>query len=73
MRPADLDLIALIQKLRDDMNARLDTLAAAVRANDAPAAPSLHKRRTVYRGAIIPTDIDRAKAQAALRRMGVKP
>lgn len=68
------DLITLIEALRADMNSRLDTLAAAVQ-DSAPAAPvpSPHRRRVAYRGSIVPTDIDRAKARAALRRMGIKP
>ena len=73
VKPTKPDLIAIIQELRDYMNRRLDTLAAAVLVTEAPASASPHRRRVAYRGAIIPTDIDRAKAQAALRRMGIKP
>lgn len=68
-------LLALIESLRADMISKLDTLAAAVQGTGpaAPAATSPHQRRVLYRGAIVPTDIDRAKARVALARMGIKP
>ncbi len=74
MNPDRDHLIALIESLRADMLTRLDTLTAAVQA-DAPATPparaaaSPRRPRSPYRGQTIPTDLDRAKARAALLRM----
>lgn len=74
MNPDRDHLIALIEALRADMLNRLDTLAAAVQ-DSAPAAPPARaaapprRPRSPYRGQTVPTDLDRAKARAALKRM----
>lgn len=68
------DPIALLQALRDDMNLRIDQIAAAVQAHGAASTPPRRAAtRPAYRGAIVPTDLDRAKAREVLRRMGLLP
>lgn len=70
-RPA---LIALIEQLRDDMNTRLDQIAqAAANSGGSPTPTRRAAARPAYRGAIVPTDLERAKAIAVLRRMGLLP
>lgn len=61
------------------MNLRLDALAAAIREDEAAEqeqpkkAPRKRRAplRPPYQGTVAPTDLDRQKARAALRRMGL--
>lgn len=56
------------------MNSRLDQIAAAVQADCPSPTPTRRAAvRPAYRGAIVPTDLERAKARAVLRRMGMLP
>lgn len=65
-------LLAQIEQVRANMNAQLDDLAATIAAH----SPTTTKRRAPLRPPIagpvlIPDDIARAKARAALARMGM--
>lgn len=69
--PERKQLLDLIGQVRSQMNTQLDALAAAV--TNSTHAP---KRRAPVRPALggpvlIPDDIARAKARAALQRMGM--
>lgn len=72
-------LLELLQELRTEMTNRLDSITAVIQGADqaAPAAAVVQarttprKRRSAYRGAIVPTDIDRARARAVLKSMGL--
>lgn len=64
-------LLVKIEQVRSDMNGRLDELAAMVAAH-APAAKRRAPLRPPIAGPVlIPDDIARAKARAALARMGM--
>ena len=64
-------LLVKIEQVRSDMNAQLNELAAAIAAH-APAAKRRAPLRPPIAGPVlIPDDIARAKARAALARMGM--
>lgn len=64
-------LLSLIEQVRSNMNAQLDDLAATIAAH-APAAKRRAPLRPPIAGPVlIPDDIARAKARAALARMGM--
>jgi hypothetical protein len=70
-------LLALVEEFRAETTARLDALAAAIRQGmKSPSPASPKKRRAPVRPPIggpvlITDDIARAKARAALERMGL--
>lgn len=63
-------------ELHQQVDARLDALVSALRGIPAPRAPKPPRRqatRAPYAPAVVPSDIDRALARAALTRMGLRP
>jgi hypothetical protein len=63
-------------ELHQQVDARMDAVVAALRGIPAPCAPKPPRRlatRAPYAPGVVPSDIDRAKARAALTRMGLRP
>ena len=68
------NILKIIEQVRADMNDRLDQIAECLRAEAGPAESASRRKpraplRPAYKGAVVPTDIDRAKAREVLKRM----
>lgn len=65
---------ALLTQLRADLVALVDDRIAAIvrELDDLPAKPAPRpRRRTAHVPAAVPSDLDRARARAVLREMGL--
>lgn len=63
-------------ELHQQVDARMDAVVAALQgipAHRKPSAPRRQATRAPYAPRQVPSDIDRAKARAALTRMGLRP
>lgn len=64
-------LLAQIEQVRANMNAQLDDLAATIAAHSQAPKRRAPLRPPIGGPVLIPDDIARAKARAALARMGM--